>query len=799
MKTLIALIFFLIFSAGLFSQPPQKMSYQAIVRNTEGELVREQQVGILISILEGSADGSAVYTETQTVQTNKNGLLSLEIGQNAGFGLIDWSAGDYYLKTEIDPSGGTAYSIRGTTQLLSVPYALYAKQAEEVKNAQMDGNAAAFDGWDKNEADDFDGQYTNLTGAPINLSSFNNDAGYLTMEGDSSITNELQDLGSVLRRGADAGNRKITNLADPSEPGDAVNKAYMEDATRQVWNRSGNDGTDPETDYLGTRDNQPLVFRINDMEKMRLDTTGTLSFSNIGCSVLLGQGAGMNNDLANNFNVFVGDSAGYANTSGHLNTANGSYALYSNTTGSDNTAGGYASLKYNTTGSFNTSYGIYSLYGNTIGTKNTAIGNNTLYSNIDGSYNSAFGYNAMLANKSGNKNVAMGSMALSVNTQGSFNTALGSYALAYNASGNGNTAIGKSAAFYSNRGNSNIAIGVSAQFSNIKISNIVAIGDSALYYNGGSTLSGSQGTKNTAVGSKALLDNRTGFGNTAVGFHSMKDNISGRFNSAFGDGSMISNTAGDYNSGFGESSLYSNRSGSGNTATGVYSLFENTNGINNSACGAYALQKNTTGNYNTAVGGYTLLNNADGDFNTACGFDAGPYSTSLTNTGAFGYGAYTYTSNTIRIGNSAISSIGGFVPWTNLSDGRFKTHVQTNVPGLTFIMKLRPVTFNWDLEKLEEHQGIRDSLRVNDAVMAVARKEKEEKLYTGFIAQEVEKAAAECGFDFSAIIRPGTEKDVYNLSYAEFVVPLVKAMQEQQQRIEALEAEIAAIKAEVER
>ncbi|EJL70812.1 beta strand repeat-containing protein [Chryseobacterium populi] len=121
---------------GLFTalaQAPEKMSYQAVVRNISGQLLLNQSIGMRVSILQGSAAGPAVYSERLTGNTNANGLISLEIGTGTvltgTFNTINWSAGSYYLKTETDPTGGTTYTITGTSQLLSVPYAMYAKTA----------------------------------------------------------------------------------------------------------------------------------------------------------------------------------------------------------------------------------------------------------------------------------------------------------------------------------------------------------------------------------------------------------------------------------------------------------------------------------------------------------------------------------------------------------------------------------------------------------------------------------------------------------------------------------------------
>lgn len=129
-KLLIGLFCFTVTTISL-AQAPQKMTYQSVIRNGAGALVSNTSVGVQISILQGSPTGLASYIETHTPMTNTNGLATLEIGGGSpvagSFASIDWSNGPYYLKTEIDPTGGTVYSVSGTTQLLSVPYALYAE------------------------------------------------------------------------------------------------------------------------------------------------------------------------------------------------------------------------------------------------------------------------------------------------------------------------------------------------------------------------------------------------------------------------------------------------------------------------------------------------------------------------------------------------------------------------------------------------------------------------------------------------------------------------------------------------
>jgi len=118
-----------------FAQAPQKVSYQMVVRDASGQLVKESTVGVQMSILQGSAEGSTVYVETHTPTTNVNGLVSIEVGngtpapQNT-FADIDWASGPYFLKAETDPAGGSSYTISGISEILSVPYALHAKTAE---------------------------------------------------------------------------------------------------------------------------------------------------------------------------------------------------------------------------------------------------------------------------------------------------------------------------------------------------------------------------------------------------------------------------------------------------------------------------------------------------------------------------------------------------------------------------------------------------------------------------------------------------------------------------------------------
>jgi formylglycine-generating enzyme required for sulfatase activity len=135
MKYLVTSIILSCLSIASFAQIPQKFSYQTVIRNNSNQLLANQQVGIKISVLQGSENGSAVYAETHNPLTNSNGLASLEIGGGTlligNFANINWANGPFFVKTETDPNSGNNYTITNTPQLLSVPYALYAAKAPD--------------------------------------------------------------------------------------------------------------------------------------------------------------------------------------------------------------------------------------------------------------------------------------------------------------------------------------------------------------------------------------------------------------------------------------------------------------------------------------------------------------------------------------------------------------------------------------------------------------------------------------------------------------------------------------------
>lgn len=444
-------------------------------------------------------------------------------------------------------------------------------------------------------------------------------------------------------------------------------------------------------------------------------------------------------------NLAVGDSALYSNTP----------AVGTNFNGTENTAIGQNALAGNSIGFYNTALGFGSLSQNRTGATNTAIGRRALGANTTGFGNVAIGSSAMLSSEAGENNIAVGNNALWLSTEGNYNLALGNRSLNRNR-GNRNIAAGQDALYWNSDGIGNISIGVATLRNNRSRDGNIAIGDSALYnYNG------TFGFGQVAIGEKSQYSVTTGYNNVTLG----------------------------------QRTLRLNRTGHSNSALGAFALQYSTDDYN-TAFGAYSLGLATQGEENTAVGGFALYGNTSRNRRTAIGYSANSLGNNGNNTG-LGNDADCTAAHQVRIGNDAVTSIGGYANWTNISDGNFKKNVEENVPGLEFIQALRPVTYQLDIDRVhgffmrEYNEDKRKRYSEPTASGTMIR--------SGFIAQEVEASAAEIGYDFSGVDAPKNRKDYYGLRYAAFVVPLVKAVQEQQQIIdqqaEALQDSLSKISA----
>ena len=140
MKLYLAIVFILCCQLAAFAQAPENISYQAIIRTVDGDILANAPIGLKVSVIQESTSGQRVYEESHVPETNENGLISLHIGTGVvsigNFAQIDWSNGPYFLETQTDLNGGTNYTITGLTELLSVPYALYSKTAGALVNTE---------------------------------------------------------------------------------------------------------------------------------------------------------------------------------------------------------------------------------------------------------------------------------------------------------------------------------------------------------------------------------------------------------------------------------------------------------------------------------------------------------------------------------------------------------------------------------------------------------------------------------------------------------------------------------------
>ena len=369
--------------------------------------------------------------------------------------------------------------------------------------------------------------------------------------------------------------------------------------------------------------------------------------------------------------------------------------------------------------------------------------------------NTAFGCTALdgTGTSTGNYDAAFGYASMVSTTSGNYNTASGAQSLHDNSTGGSNTAIGFDAAYESN------------------VSGITAIGFQASKDN-------STGIGITAVGYDALVLNTASY-NTALGYQALYNNSTGTYNTGEGYQALYNCTTGSYNKANGALALYNLTTGSDNTGIGYSALYSCTTANGNTALGFDALYKDSSGQYNVGLGDSAGYNNTIGNHNTFVGPSANPNAGNYNNSAAFGWDAIVNASNKIVVGNSSIATIGGYQGWTTYpSDGRVKTNIQNHVQGLSFINKLQPITYNIDMDAIDRILGISGRNQNLSPEELIARQQKAQVNYSGFIAQDVEKAAKSVGYDFSGIDVPKNDKDLYGIRYSEFVVPLVKAVQE---------------------
>lgn len=485
----------------------------------------------------------------------------------------------------------------------------------------------------------------------------------------------------------------------------------------QSWSTTGNSGTSSSTNFLGTTDSSPLVIKVNN------------------------------------------------NTAGYTGHGDNDYA---------NVSFGYKSLSTSTSGGRNVALGVQALTNNSTGWSNIAIGYWAMDISSSGSENIAIGTSAMSQTGSStqqNIGIGIGTSALKTN-QGTLNTAVGTYSLNYNTSGSYNTAIGGKSLLQNTTGTYNTAVGMQAMQNNTTGEINAGFGTGALYSN-------ITGSHNTALGNAALWSNTSGSENTSIGDESLAGNIDGSYNVAIGTRSMWCGDStpgftgwghGNNNTATGWESLRVLTTGNSNSAFGYNTLLFNTSGSNNSAFGNGAMSAITTGSGNVGVGTSSLATNSTGSYNTAIGYQADIASGGLENATAIGYGANASKSNAVVIGNKLVTSIGGISSWSTLIDDNSKQNVSENVPGLTFINQLQPITF---------------SLASNTSVT-----------YTGFLNESVKNAATNVNYSFNGIDE--NESSIEGLRYSEFAGPMVQAIKDLSAENSAKDSVITALQSSLD-
>jgi trimeric autotransporter adhesin len=499
------------------------------------------------------------------------------------------------------------------------------------------------------------------------------------------------------------------------------------------WSLTGNAGTNPNTNFIGTTDANALTFKVNNV------LAGSLQ--NVSKNIFFGENAGVSiaSGTANTYNVGIGYQA-MGTTSSMFsinNIAIGYQSLLNGTNASHNTAIGYQSMLNSNLSTNNVANGSFTLTNNVTGSNNVAVGYNSMFNNIVGSANTAVGYQSMF-NSTGNQNTAVGFFAMSANTTGNSNSAFGRQALGNNTTGTENTAIGYQAGLTQTAGDNNIFLGRSATVASTTGSNQLSIGNTIFGTNLSlatskigigtnnpgnkfeinSTIAGNAGLRftnllsssaTTTGNGKVLTVNASGDVVLAddVGINSLIANngLTLASNNVKLGGTLTQNTIldGALTNGITFSNMnlsldntnaagtrgiiklgstrFISSAGSFNAFVGVDSGNSTVTGSANVGFGVNALNLLTTGTYNTAIGGQTLTQNTTGEGNTAIGGGALNQSTTGRYNIAIGYATginLDTGSNNILLGNEANAPLNSTNNFMSLGNAIFATGLSTS-------------------------------------------------------------------------------------------------------------------------
>ncbi len=519
--------FFIFMGIIALPQTPESFNYQAALKNSDGEMLAGQNVSVRISILQGSGTGSSVYSETHSAQTNDNGIINLKIGEGdnptTDFSAIDWGSANYYLKIEMDETGGTSYTSLGASQLLSVPYALYSKAATNLGDDKV---------------------YTTAS-----------DTLFVVKDHDGNVVFAVFPDGAKVYVNETAKGR-IGGFAvsgrNPTKAEEVDIFTVTADSTRIFVNETtkgsiGGFAVSGRNPTKGTA--EPMFFTTSDSTRIFTQDTiggfGVMDYSNGETSSYLrltplnyfiGHNSGLKVELdplnpgMGKYNTFFGYETGKNTVSGFKNIFMGFNAGYSNISGGwnifiGNNAGvnsqdGLSNIFIGDEAGYNFSNGVQNVFiGNNAGYSsgpnifnNLFVGNSAGRDNVAGNYNTYVGISAGY-NTLGSKNTFVGNSSGFGNT-GEENTFLGSQSGIYTGSGVDNVCLGYRAGYRSS-GSGNVFVGHKANytFSNNSYYNCIAIGDSVVVTGNNQILIGNdnaasfyaQGIYSSVTGSAANL------------------------------------------------------------------------------------------------------------------------------------------------------------------------------------------------------------------------------------------------------------------------------------------------------
>jgi len=495
------LLFFLLISVGLNAQ----FNYQAIVKDSDGNPVTNNQVKFKFSLMYQSSTATPVYVEEHMVTTPPDGVNNISVGGgtvvNGTFSDIDWSQ-SVFMKEELDT--GSGYQDMGTKQIASVPVAEYARSS----------------------------------GSSISSLTFVDSSNNLSIGTSVSLDGE---------RNVAIGIGVLSDESSNAKHNVGIGYGALSNITSGTGNIAVGDSS------LYTLDNGYNNVAIGDITLYK-----NLSNDNIAVG-----GKAMSNNTSGTANIAVGTISLYNNSDGSNSIAIGHGALYGNNGYGDNIAIGnnamYSSSNISSnTGSWNIAIGRQSLHKNSTGSANIAIGEGAMYSNTTGYSNIALGSQTLSYNTIGTRNVAIGNSALRINTTGYDNIAIGN-SLSGNTTGKNNIGIGTWSQLSNITGDNNLSVGNNTLQNNLASRN-TAIGNESLSKN-------VSGTVNTAVGYLSLYHNVSGDRNVGLGDASLYYNEDGSYNVALGNLALTKNVSGSSNVSIGDASLYNSIS-SNNVALG---------------------------------------------------------------------------------------------------------------------------------------------------------------------------------------------------------------------------------------